>query len=154
MTMKKIYLDDERTPKDEGWIVVRNYKEFVNTINKLGLENIDLISFDHDLGDTAKDEYYNNVKTNYELDYDNIVEKTGYDCAKFLVDKFYLENPDRERSERFEKLGTEIKFPTITVHSANPIGAANIMGYINNFLKNEGQPESCVRVQIPHFVKG
>jgi hypothetical protein len=26
------------------------------------------------------------------------------------------------------------------------------MGYINNFLMNEGQPQNCVRVQIPHTV--
>ena len=151
--MTRIYLDDERTPKEKGWIVVRNYEQFVKIVNDFGLDKIDLISFDHDLGETAKEEYYNNVKTNYELDYNHIEEKTGYDCAKFLVDKFYLENPDRERSERYEKIGTQILFPKITVHSANPIGAANIMGYINNFLKNEGQPESCVRVQIPHSVK-
>ena len=44
-------------------------------------------------------------------------------------------------------------FPHVYVHSANPIGAANIMGYINNFLKNEAQPQDCVRVQIEHTVE-
>jgi hypothetical protein len=26
------------------------------------------------------------------------------------------------------------------------------MGYINNFLMNEGQPQTCVRVEIKHTV--
>ena len=33
----------------------------------------------------------------------------------------------------------------------NPIGSANIMGYLNNFYMNEGQAQTCVRVQIPHL---
>ena len=40
----KIYLDDVRTPIDKDWIVVRNYDEFVQKINEIGLENIELIS--------------------------------------------------------------------------------------------------------------
>ena len=149
----KIYLDDERTPDDKDWIVVRNYDEFVKKINELGLNNIDVISFDHDLGDSAIEEYYSNVKKNNKLNYEHISEKTGYDCAKYVVEKFYLENPDRENMSRDQKSTSEIMFPTITVHSANPIGAQNIIGYLNNFLKYEGQPENCVRVQIPHTIK-
>jgi hypothetical protein len=44
----------------------------------------------------------------------------------------------------------EIDLPTITVHSANPVGSANMMGYINNYLKNKRLPQNCIRVQIPH----
>jgi len=51
---------------------------------------------------------------------------------------------------RKDKKESEIKFPVVYVHSANPIGASNIMGYINNFYMNEGQPQTCVRVQIQH----
>jgi hypothetical protein len=51
--MKKIYLDDVRTPVDNDWIVVRSYDEFVEKVNEIGLENIELISLNHDLGDTA-----------------------------------------------------------------------------------------------------
>ena len=53
---------------------------------------------------------------------------------------------------RFDKKQKPIKFPEVVVHSANPIGSANIMGYINNFLMNEGQSQTCVRVQIEHTV--
>lgn len=47
--MTKIYLDDIRTPVDSSWLVVRNYYEFVETVSKIGLENIEIISLDHDL---------------------------------------------------------------------------------------------------------
>jgi hypothetical protein len=76
-----IYLDDVRTPNDEFWLVVRNYDEFVNTITEIGLENIELISLDHDLGDTAMMEWHTNVYHNFTLNYDNIKEKTGMDCT-------------------------------------------------------------------------
>ena len=73
----RIYLDDVRTPTGDNWIVVRNYDEFVDKVNEIGLNNIDIISLDHDLGDTAMKEYFENVSPNYTLDYNNITEKTG-----------------------------------------------------------------------------
>lgn len=103
-----------------------------------GMENIELISLDHDLGDTAMVEYYNNVKHNYKLVYDNIKEKTGYDCCKFLVN---------------HSMDTKIPLPLVYVHSANPIGSANMMGYINNYLMNTRLPQTCVRVTIPHTIE-
>ena len=51
--MKRIYLDDVRTPVDPDWIVVRNYEQFIDTVTFHGLDQIDLISLDHDLGDSA-----------------------------------------------------------------------------------------------------
>ena len=147
-----IYLDDVRTPKENNWVVVRNYEEFVSKITELGLNNIEVISLDHDLGDTAMSEYFNNVSPNYTLDYNNIKEKTGLDCAKWLVNHFYDTNPEWIEMNRFIKKGDKMDFPQIYTHSANPIGSANIMGYINNFLMNEAQPQNCVRVQIPHNV--
>jgi hypothetical protein len=136
----KLYLDDVRTPFDTEWVVVRNYDEFVSTILKHGLENFEVISLDHDLGDTAMDEYFNNVVKNFKIDYNNIKEKTGLDCAKWLV-SHYLKFSNED-----------YKFPTVYTHSANPIGASNIMGYVNNFLKNIRQPQTCVRVFIKHNI--
>ena len=151
-----IYLDDVRTPKQgpmEGvdWTVVRNYQEFVDAVKQIGLENIHIISLDHDLGDSAMSEYFNNVSPNFTLDYNNIMEKTGYHCAKWLIEHFYEVNEGRLTMERFERRNIPVKFPTVYVHSANPIGSANIMGYVNNFFMNEGQPQTCVRVQIEHY---
>ena len=148
--MERIYLDDVRTPTGDNWIVVRNYDEFVSKVNEIGLKNIDIISLDHDLGDTAMNEYFNNVSPNYTLDYNNIDEKTGYDAAKFLVALFHNTNEARFNMSRREKKADKFVFPIVYVHSANPIGSANIMGYLNNFYMNEGQAQTCVRVQIPH----
>jgi hypothetical protein len=162
MEKKRIYLDDVRTPISpnnewvdgiQEWTVVRSYKEFIEKVNEIGLNNIELISLDHDLGDTAMNEYYNNVSPNYKLDYENIEEKTGYDAAKWLVNLFYSLNEDRINMSRSEKKRDKnFYFPKVLVHSANPIGSANIMGYINNFLKNERQEQNCVRVRIEHYV--
>ena len=132
-----IYLDDVRTPNDKEWIVVRNYEDFVSNVMYYGLENIEVISLDHDLGDSAMVEYYNNVKDNYTLDYNNIHEKTGYDCCKWLVS---------------ESMSKNIPLPQIYVHSANPIGSSNMMGYINNYLMNCRLSQTCIRVQIPHTI--
>jgi len=135
--MKKvwIYLDDLRTPIGEDWVVVRNYEEFISTISNIGLNNISQISLDHDLGDTAMNEYFSNVMPNYKLEYDNIKEKTGYDCAKWLVE---------------QSMDKNVSLPQIYVHSANPIGAANIMGYINNYFMNCRLPQTCIRARFPH----
>lgn len=157
----RIYLDDIRTPISpnnawvdgiEEWTVVRNYEEFVAKVLELGLSNIELISLDHDLGDTAMNEYFKNVSPNYQLNYDNIEEKTGFDCCKWLINHFYDTNPKRVNMSRLDKKQYPIKFPEVVIHSANPIGSANMMGYINNFLMNEGQPQTCIRVNIEHTV--
>lgn len=132
----RIYLDDMRTPNDKDWIVVRSYDEFIDKINEIGLENIDTISLDHDLGDTAMSEWRNNVVRNYELDYENIHEKTGYDCAKWLVDQWIEGKPVVD----------------VYTHSANAIGSANIMGYINNYRHINRLPQNCIRVRIEHTV--
>ena len=136
MEKKRIYLDDVRTPVENEWIVVRNYEEFVSKIKEIGLKNIETISLDHDLGDTAMNEYFNNVSPNFKLDYNNIEEKTGMDCAKWLVEKWMDGAP----------------VCVVMVHSANAIGAANMMGYINNYKHITRQPQDCVRWVVPHTV--
>jgi len=103
--------------------------------------------------DTAMKEYFENVSPNYQLDYSNIHEKTGLDCAKWLINHFYDTHPEYlEQSRGEKKRSLYFPFPHVYVHSANPIGSANIMGYVNNFLMNEAQPQDCVRVQIEHTV--
>jgi hypothetical protein len=130
-----LYLDDVRIPTEGNWEIVRNYDEFVAHIKLNGLENYEVISLDHDLGESAMQEYYTNVKPNYELDYKRIEEKTGMDCARFLV---------------AESITKQIPLPQIYVHSANPIGTHNILGYVNNFYRNSKLPETCIKVNITH----
>ena len=133
----RLYLDDIRTPVDDDWIIVRNYDEFVAQIKLNGLGNFEVISLDHDLGEGAMVEYYTNVKNNYMLDYNNIEERTGMDCCRYIVS---------------ESMNEKIPLPQIYIHSANPIGSANMMGYINNYLMNCRLPQTCVRVQINHTI--
>ena len=135
MRKKYLYLDDVRTPIEKIWIVARNYDEFVEIINKEGLENFEVISLDHDLGESAMTEFFENVYINGKLDYNNITEKTGFDCAKFLIEL---------------SMDSGIKLPQIYVHSANPVGSTNIIEIINNFLNFNELEETCVRANIPH----
>lgn len=153
--MKKysIYLDDVRTPTEGNWIVVRNYNEFVSKVLELGLDNIELMSLDHDLGETAMKEYFNNVSPNYKLDYDNIEEKTGYDCVKWLVNHFLDGGSDWFLLNKSAKKNQKMSFPLVKVHSANPIGSANMCGYMNNFLMNERQPQTCIRWYVQHTIE-
>ena len=132
--MTKIYLDDVRTPVDNTWTVVRNYEEFISMITSIGLENIEIISLDHDLGDTAMKEWLHGVVRNYQINYDNITEKTGMDCAKWLVRQWMDGAPVVD----------------VVIHSANAIGSANMMGYINNYRHINRLPQNCIRVRIEH----
>lgn len=137
MKNKKIYLylDDVRIPTEGDWQVVKNYDELVAHIRLNGLENYEVISLDHDLGESAMKEYYTNTKPNFSLDYGNIDEKTGMDCARWIV---------------AESMTKQIPLPQIFVHSANPIGSANIIGYVNNYFRNQRLSETCIKVNIEH----
>jgi hypothetical protein len=130
--MKKIlWLDDlrnpfinleGRVPNIEGSIEwVLNYEQFVQWINKFGLP--DVISFDHDLADehyTPEEYWYDyEVSKNYQ-NAQNYQEKTGMDCAKWLID-YCIDN--------------NLKLPSFFVHSANPVGADNIRCILENFIK-------------------
>jgi hypothetical protein len=146
MKKHRIYLDDMRTPKPSDirwfvstpeWTVVRSYKEFVTKITEIGLENIELISLDHDLGDSAIKEWQTNVYHNYTLNYDNITEKTGMDCAKWLIEQWLDGAPVCK----------------VMVHSANAVGSANMMGWINNYKHIHRLEQDCTRWKPPHTIK-
>lgn len=94
--------------KDEDWIIVRNYDEFVKCVQKRGIPK--LVAFDHDLS-------YEHYRTN---DIEKFIEKTGFDCAKWLCD-YCMEN--------------NCKFPDYYIHSMNTVGKINIKNYIENYKK-------------------
>ncbi len=101
----RLYLDDIRTPKDINFVIVRSYEEAVVFVKENGVPNY--ISFDHDLG----------------VDENNNELPSGYDFAKWLVemdmDNIYL-------------IPVAFEF---NVHSANPVGKANIEVYLKNYLE-------------------
>jgi len=125
ITKYNIFLDDIRVPTDVTWVyipvdqhysVVRSYKEFVDLIT-LRREVPKYVCYDHDLADC----HYGDGLNNDQIDYNKYQEKTGYDCAKWLV------NYCMERG---------IKHPPYIVHSMNPIGKLNIESYINSYNRN------------------
>ena len=104
-----LWLDDCRDPTQNDWLIfspigrnadvnwVMNYQEFVDWVMINGLP--DGICFDHDLGE----------------------ERTGYDCAKWLVD--YC-------------IDTMQILPLYGIQSANPVGRENIDMLFKNYLKS------------------
>lgn len=125
-----IFLDDVRTLKSvhlplwthsDQWKIVRNFKSFCNEINDLfqrtgGLPQF--ISFDHDL---AQEHYSENMVDPilYNEMYGSFKEKTGLDCAKWLVE-FCLDR--------------NLKMCDFQVHSMNPVGKKNIESLLKNFI--------------------
>lgn len=120
MEYKKLYLDDVRTPKTDGWEIVRSYDEFVNYIEINGIP--DEISFDHDLSREHTKYYFDNGGHDNPPDPLGVEfeEKTGYDAAKWLCDYCWTNG---------------IPLPKWNVHSANPVGSANISSVLKNFEK-------------------
>jgi hypothetical protein len=120
-----LFLDDERRPGQVNWDaefpqipicrwhVVRDIDQFKAFIDE-HLHEITHIAFDHDLafhhypgcGDVTDD------------------GRTGYDCAKYLVDQCMERN---------------ISLPKFSCHSMNPAGRQNILAYLNNYKRHSGQ---------------
>lgn len=126
-----LFLDDIRIPEeafsytgysvfvDNSWVVVRNYEEFTSWIAKNGLPHF--VSFDHDLADSHYAPSY--LWDDYEASkrwQDSQVhkEKTGYECAKWLVD-YCIDN--------------DLQCPNYFCHSMNPVGRDNIVKLLNKF---------------------
>lgn len=121
-----VFLDDIREPGGVTWVrmpmheyeVVRNYDDFVKLITNKGYPP-SFICYDHDLADS----HYQPITVlgQNKIDYSKYKEKTGYDCAKWMVN--YCENRG-------------IKHPGFVVHSMNPVGRVNIVRHINNYNNN------------------
>jgi hypothetical protein len=119
-----LYLDDFRVPRDSydhsyqpiyislDWEIVRSYDEFVKIILEKGIPEV--ISFDHDLADA-------HYEQPTHLNYDECKEKTGYHCAKWLIN-YCIDNKK--------------EIPAmILVHSLNPAGTLNIRSLFNTYYK-------------------
>jgi hypothetical protein len=125
----KLFLDDIRYPKDcidymhrrighlakfyeDDWVIVRNYDEFCDVL-KNHFQEIEVISFDHDLADEHMLDYHKHQGNGNDIiGYEDFKEKTGLDCALFTKE-IYKEN--------------NLVLPTMFVHSMNPVGTQNII---------------------------
>ena len=126
-----LFLDDEREVKDVNWVdlphvkwhIARNYDQFTEMITRLGIPN--MISFDHDLADEHYQEVLWSLNSknlnNGVFRYDKMKEKTGYECAKFLVNYCLERNLD---------------LPEYYIHTMNPIGAENIKSLFESYAKS------------------
>lgn len=127
-TRYNLFLDDVRMPENVTWVklpqctwvIVRNYKEFRNTIWNMGIP--DFIAYDHDLSLEHYENYHRvNEQGALEIDYKEFKERTGYDCCKFLINEC-------------NKLA--VKHPPYVVHSMNPVGKSNIINYVEVYNKS------------------
>lgn len=121
-----LFLDNEREPWEVGnyiypvelrpmyrlekWVIVRNYIQFVQQIENYGMPK--RISFDHDLGDLVLHKTIDkNGKINYNAkEFNPPLQKTGWHCAKWLLD--YITKDE--------------VMPELFVHSENLQGKENI----------------------------
>lgn len=119
MKQTVIWIDDERNPRSDVWNSVAtnkkyvqgdpiivwlvNYWEFRSWLDTAVYDTEvlwpTLVCFDHDLGE----------------------EKTGLDCAKYLVEVCIKYN---------------LPLPAYTCHSSNPAGRENILSYLNSYKKS------------------
>lgn len=128
--MKKLlWLDDIRDPTEGDWqsyspishnevIWVKSYNEFVFWIKTNGLPAA--ICFDHDLGMDVAVMARSKGKSKNAARKLKQEEKTGHDCAKWLVN-YCIDN--------------EKKLPLYNIQSANPVGKDNIDGLLKNFIE-------------------
>jgi len=125
-----LFLDDIRDPRMAydtcirdprylmlGWVIVRNFEEFITKIMDDGVP--DLVSFDHDLADIHYSNYFSGSWENKY--YEKNEEKTGYQCLKWLCD-YCIEHKEL--------------IPECIFHTANTVGKENMKNYYMNFLKN------------------
>lgn len=128
MNKRYLFLDDVRQVMDtfhytkhpvyteDNWDVVRNYNEFCNYIQDNGVPA--LISFDHDLADEHYSPEMYHGREAYDKVHEKFFEKTGYECAKWLVE--YLDS-------------NNLPVPIIYVHSMNPVGSQKIVEVFNDY---------------------
>ncbi len=103
-----LFIDDERDPPRDGrpWRIARSLAEVEAILREYGPPS--LISFDHDLGEDRP---------------------TGHDIARKLIEGDMGDHPGT---------GFAVGLPPglrVVIHSQNPVGAANIRGLIDNYLR-------------------
>lgn len=130
-----LFLDDMRDPEHsfeytreemfikQKWEVVRNFDEFKKYIETNGMPVF--ISFDHDLAEThyTPEHLWDDYDKSKEWQDKQVhTEKTGYECAMWLVD-FCIDN--------------NLQLPNYYCHSKNPVGKDKIIGLLSSFKKSK-----------------
>lgn len=98
------------------WVVVRNYDDFVKTVEEKGIP--DVVSFDCDLHREHMREYVKNTSYSGIYEWENFQNKCGIHCAKYLKDL----------------LAREGKTTKVYIHSANEVGRRIIKEMMEEYL--------------------
>lgn len=132
-SLYSLFLDDIRFPKDaflqkelsylteyskipeNEWVIVRNYDDFVKTVEERGIPSA--VSFDCDLASEHFKHYIKDSLITGIYEWENFKTKCGIHCAKYLK---HMLNPD-----------SDIK---VYVHSANEEGRRIILDIMKDFL--------------------
>ena len=135
-----LWLDDVRNPFKNHWVVtfspilnedlkhiewVKSYNEFINWIKNNELP--EAICFDHDFGMDVSLDARSKGMTKKKSRLLKQKEKTGFDCAKWLVD-YCLDNNK--------------SLPLYNIQSANPVGKANIDSLLLNYQRTKDSWDS------------
>lgn len=80
----KLFLDDERFPKEEGWIIARSSEEAIDLVLRRGMP--EEIAFDHDLGGDDTSMYFIHWMIDQYYDY-------GLDIPLDFVFSVHSQNP-------------------------------------------------------------
>jgi len=109
-TTWKLFLDDERDPVDDSWIVCRTVLTAIGECTARGLPTY--INFDHDLGNSGND---------------HPMFKDGIGFAHWMIEEVL--NDRWTLPKNFDWY----------VHSQNPIGAENINALMHNWMRSLGR---------------
>ena len=98
---------------------VKNYNDFTKYISEYGMPTA--ICFDHDLGIVNHEKRLSQGMSKRQSRKLKVEDKSGYDCAKWLVD--YCIDNNKE-------------IPLYGIQSMNPVGKENIKCLLENFKKH------------------
>ncbi|HEX5050447.1 MAG TPA: cyclic-phosphate processing receiver domain-containing protein [Planctomycetota bacterium] len=124
-----LFLDDVRHPSEVTWItlpavpwtIVRDFDAFVAAVHEHGIPAT--VSFDHDLT-AAHYEALDHGRRTPGTGYDESLVKTGYHCARWLVDQC---------------LAHDLPLPEeVFVHTMNPVGRDKIQALLE-LARNRGR---------------
>jgi len=108
-----IWLDDCRDPFAPGATWIEEY-------SPIGIEDVDVIWIDN-YAHFIDYLYHNPLPDAICFDHDLGEEKTGYDCAKYLVDLC---------------MNMHLKLPKWAIQSSNPVGKIDIDTLLKNYQKH------------------
>lgn len=135
----KLFIDDERFPKDVTWVqypedtnfeVIRDAVTFESWVAKMNKDNLpEVLSFDHDLNLVYENEADISVNwVDFAANHGDRWEISGATMVDFLVDRLL------DMFDEGQITGEQIQNIQVFFHSMNPIGVNNMRSLWNSFV--------------------